>query len=41
MRQQHRAGEKTFIDFSGKRPHLVDRQTGEEIPVEGLGRRGR
>lgn len=34
MRQQHRAGEKTFIDFSGKRPHLTDRRTGEEIPVE-------
>jgi transposase len=31
MRQQHRAGEKTFIDFSGKRPH---RRTGEEVPVE-------
>jgi transposase len=23
MRQQHRAGEKTFIDFSGQRLHLV------------------
>ncbi len=34
MRQQHRAGEKTFIDFSGKRPQLIDRRTGEEIPVE-------
>ena len=34
MRQQHRAGEKTFIDFSGKQPHLIDRKTGEEIPVE-------
>jgi transposase len=34
MRQPHRAGEKTFIDFSGKRPHLVDGKTGEEIPVE-------
>jgi transposase len=34
MRQQHRAGEKTFVDFSGKRPHLVDSKTGEEIPVE-------
>ncbi len=34
MRQPHRAGEKTFIDFSGKRPHLIDRKTGEEIPVE-------
>ena len=27
MRQVHRAGEKTFIDFSGKRPALIDRQT--------------
>jgi len=34
MRQVHRAGEKTFIDFSGQRLHLVDRRTGEEIPVE-------
>ena len=29
-----RAGEKTFIDFSGKRPSLVDRRTGELRPVE-------
>ena len=29
MRQVHRAGEKTFIDYSGKRPSLVDRRTGE------------
>ena len=34
MRQVHRAGEKTFIDFSGKRPTIVDRRTGEERPVE-------
>jgi len=34
MRQVHRAGEKTFIDFSGKRPHIVDRKTGEQIEVE-------
>lgn len=34
MRQEHRAGEKVFVDFSGKRPHVVDRKTGEEIPVE-------
>lgn len=34
MRQVHRAGEKTFIDFSGKRPHTVDRKTGEQIEVE-------
>ena len=34
MRQVHRAGEKTFIDYSGKRPTIVDRRTGEERPVE-------
>ena len=34
MRQVHRAGEKLFVDFSGKRPHLVDPQTGEEVAVE-------
>jgi transposase len=34
MRQVHRAGEKTFIDFSGKQPHIVDRRTGEQISVE-------
>jgi transposase len=34
MRQVHRAGEKLFVDFSGKRPHLVDPTTGDEIPVE-------
>ena len=34
MRQVHRAGEKTFIDFSGKRPSLADRRTGELRPVE-------
>ena len=34
MRQVHRAGEKTFIDFSGKRPSVVNRHTGEVRPVE-------
>jgi len=34
MRQMHRAGEKLFVDFSGKKPHLVDRRTGELIEVE-------
>jgi hypothetical protein len=33
MRQTHRSGEKAFIDFSGKKPHIVDRQTGELIEV--------
>ena len=44
MRQVHRAGEKTFIDFSGKRPALIDRQTGElrraELFVAVLGASG-
>ncbi|MCH9671686.1 MAG: IS21 family transposase [Gammaproteobacteria bacterium] len=34
MRQVHRPGEKVFVDFSGKRAHLVDRDTGELIAVE-------
>jgi transposase len=34
MRQVHRAGEKLFVDYSGKRPHVVDARTGEERPVE-------
>jgi transposase len=34
MRQAHRAGEKTFVDFSGKRPSLVDATTGALVPVE-------
>jgi transposase len=34
LRQRHRAGEKTFVDFSGKKPHLVDPRTGEVVEVE-------
>lgn len=34
MRQVHRAGEKTFVDYSGKRPHVIDPNTGERIAVE-------
>jgi len=34
MRQVHRAGEKLFVDFSGKRPHVVEAKTGEARPVE-------
>lgn len=34
MRQQHLAGERTFTDFSGKRPSIVDRATGEVRKVE-------
>ncbi|MCP4006158.1 MAG: IS21 family transposase [bacterium] len=34
MRQLHRAGEKMFVDYAGKRPSIVDRMTGERTPVE-------
>jgi len=34
MRQVHRAGEKTFLDYSGKKPSIVNRLTGEATPVE-------
>jgi transposase len=34
MRQTHRAGEKAFIDYSGKKPRLVDRETGAFVEVE-------
>ena len=34
MRQVHRAGEKSFVDYSGKRPHVIDPQTGERTYVE-------
>jgi len=34
MRQVHRAGEKVFIDYSGKKLSVVDRTTGEIIDVE-------
>lgn len=34
MRQVHRAGEKVFVDFSGKKPSIVDRQSGEVQEME-------
>ena len=34
MRQTHRAGEKLFIDYSGKKPRVVDPNTGELTQVE-------
>lgn len=34
MRQTHVAGDKTFIDYSGKKPHIVDPETGEIREVE-------
>jgi len=34
MRQVHRAGEKCFVDYAGKKPTLIDPATGERLPVE-------
>jgi transposase len=34
MRQVHRAGEKAFVDFAGKRPRYVDPASGEEVEAE-------
>lgn len=34
MRQVHRAGDKLFVDYSGKKACIVDPETGERIEVE-------
>lgn len=34
MRQQHKAGERGFVDYSGKRPTVIDPTTGEVTDVE-------
>lgn len=34
MRQLHKAGDKLFEDYSGKRPSIIDRQSGARIEVE-------
>lgn len=34
MRQVHVAGEKAFVDYSGKRPSVIDSATGERVYVE-------
>jgi transposase len=34
MRQTHHAGEKAFIDYSGKKPTIIDPSTGEVMDVE-------
>jgi transposase len=34
MKLEHEAGKEMFIDFAGKRLHIVDATTGELIPVE-------
>jgi hypothetical protein len=34
MRQVHRAGEKLFVDYSGKKLAYFDHETGERVEVE-------
>jgi transposase len=34
MRQVHKAGEKCFVDYSGKKPTITDPTTGERVEVE-------
>jgi len=34
MPTSHKAGEKMFIDYAGKKLHIIDKQTGEIKPVE-------
>ncbi|WP_437644946.1 IS21 family transposase [Sorangium sp. So ce362] len=34
MRQVHAAGDKMFVDYAGKKPHYVERATGEVVEVE-------
>jgi transposase len=34
MRQTHEVGDKLFVDYSGKKPRIVDRETGEVTEVE-------
>jgi transposase len=34
MRQVHKAGDKLFVDYSGKQPRVIDPSTGEAVPVE-------
>lgn len=34
MRQEHVAGEKMFVDYSGQKPRIFDSRTGESVEVE-------
>ena len=34
MRQVHKAGDKCFVDYAGKKPTIVDPATGERVEVE-------
>jgi len=34
MKLDHEAGKEVYIDYAGKKLHIVDEETGELIPVE-------
>lgn len=34
MKLEHEAGHEVFIDFAGKKLHIIDKETGEPISVE-------
>jgi len=34
MKLEHEAGKELYIDFAGKKLHIIDKETGELIPVE-------
>ena len=34
MKLDHQAGKELFVDFAGKKLHIVDKETGEQIAVE-------
>lgn len=34
IKLEHEGGKEMFIDFAGKHLHIVDKQTGELVPVE-------
>lgn len=34
LKLEHEAGKEVFIDFAGKKLHIVSKETGEQIPVE-------
>ena len=31
---EHKAGDRMYVDFAGDRLHLIDKETGEKVPVE-------
>jgi transposase len=31
---EHKAGDKLFVDYTGKKLHIIDKETGEQQEVE-------